>query len=154
MLYWSYRLLQLTIFLGHNWTCLSMRWVGCPPALSASQIMLESVTAHHSAATKKTVLRSGEQRWTSARWMENASRRGGTNNTALYCLYAFRDSPFPQLCSGLKTMSPAGSYLGQRSGALGPWQGRVADQRLSRWRSEKLVQNIQNIASQAGPCGG
>ena len=89
--------------------------------------------------------------------VENASRRGGTNNTKLYCLY-IQGFPFPLNCTGLKRMSPAGSYLGQpaqwRIGALtgaGGWTQSATDQRLSRWRNErteKLVLNIQNIASQ------
>ena len=92
--------------------------------------------------------------------VENASRRGGTNNTKLYCLY-IQGFPFPLNYTGLKRMSPAGSYLGQpaqwRIGALtgaGGWTQSATDKRLSRWRnepSEKLVQNIQNIASQTRP---
>ena len=75
--------------------------------------------------------------------VENASRRGGTNNTKLYCLY-IQGIPFPLNCTGLKRMSPAGSYLGQpaqwRIGALtgaGGWTQSATDQRLSRWRNER-----------------
>ena len=149
------------VALSHDisWSQLSlslwMRWVGCPPALSA----WESVTTHHSDATKKTILRSDEQRWTSARWKMPAVEVELITQNYTVCI--FRGSPFPSTAQAWKEWAQRGvTWASQRSRAFGPCQGLVAGLRARLIRGcqdggmsglRKQVQNIQNIASQTRP---
>ena len=134
-----------------------MRWVGCPPALSA----WESVTTHHSDATKKTILWSDEQRWTSARWKMPAVEVELITQNYTVCI--FRGSPFPSTAQAWKEWAQRGvTWASLRSGALGPCQGLVAGLRarlirgcqdggMSGLRNWSWISRILHL--RPGPCG-